>query len=314
MSKQNSNDVLVVRNIEQAAAWLELDGQISDGHWENSSPQDHWVPWCNARVVVAQDGQQVGRNFYARRDTYNFTNVDLLRVVGKRMLGIIRIARKFGIDVASDFEHDVDLDGRIELPTYTGETWDQKRAKINAIGLDALNAACDDESYTFDAMKWDLVELKKIIKTKIDAVVVRTNIDGIVKEELRYGVLAERLRIEAESAKELRIKQGTEQYGKMFVDASEAERQLLDVTGSTAQDAIERMKINHRVTQAEKGCQLIKSARQLRDRMNDLVNSLMDAGTYALPNSLGEVQGKGADVDRLCAEFALLRSLSGGSR
>src|SRR5476649_430202 len=101
-------ETLTVRNIEQAAAWLELDGQISDGFWENATPHDHYKPWCNAMVRVANTGEPIevlGRNFYARKDNYNFTSPELLDVVGKRMLATVRIARRFGLEVASILEH-----------------------------------------------------------------------------------------------------------------------------------------------------------------------------------------------------------------
>lgn len=63
-------NILNVRNIEQAAAFLELDGQLSDGMWENTKPYDHWKPWCDAAVVI--EPNNVGRNFFAPKDNYNF--------------------------------------------------------------------------------------------------------------------------------------------------------------------------------------------------------------------------------------------------
>ena len=113
---------LYVRNIEQAAAMLELDGQISDGKWENASPQNHWEVWCSAEVVVAGSGNTeseghgtpaVGRTFNARKDNYNFLDAELLSIVGKRMLGTIRIARVFGLEVAEHLEYATDTDGHI---------------------------------------------------------------------------------------------------------------------------------------------------------------------------------------------------------
>ena len=76
-----------IRVRTQAQKWLlvnELQGQISDGHWENSSPQDHWQPWSNANVIV--DPKNVGRNFHARKDNYQLNAKDLLEVVGDRMI------------------------------------------------------------------------------------------------------------------------------------------------------------------------------------------------------------------------------------
>lgn len=86
-----SDGILRVRNVAQKVLWEEeLSGQISDGHWENSGPNDHWQPWCNATIVV--DPDHVGRNFWARRESYNFTAKDLLDVVGERMVEAVRLA------------------------------------------------------------------------------------------------------------------------------------------------------------------------------------------------------------------------------
>ena len=76
-----------IRVNNQAQKWLlenELKGQISDGKWENSGPQDHWQPWSNAKVVV--DPQNPGRNFPAQKDNYQLNSKDLLDVVGDRMV------------------------------------------------------------------------------------------------------------------------------------------------------------------------------------------------------------------------------------
>lgn len=83
-------NILRVRNLAQKVLWEEeLSGQISDGHWENASPHDHWEAWCRAKVVV--DPEHVGRNFYARRESYNFSAKELLDVVGDRMLEAVRV-------------------------------------------------------------------------------------------------------------------------------------------------------------------------------------------------------------------------------
>jgi hypothetical protein len=75
---------LNVRNEAQKVLMEELDGQISDGMWENARPYDHWKVWCEARVVV--DPTNVGRDFWAMKDNYNLTSRLLLEVVGDRMI------------------------------------------------------------------------------------------------------------------------------------------------------------------------------------------------------------------------------------
>lgn len=54
--------------------------------------------------------------------------------------------------------------------------------------------------------------------------------------------------------------------------------------------------------------ELVDKASYLAERMTKLVARLREEGTAASVNELGEVQGLGADVDRLCA---LLHSARG---
>lgn len=82
-------NTLAVRNEAQRILFEEeLKGQLSDGRWENSSPRDHWVPWCDATVVV--DPENVGRDFWVQRDGYNFGEKALLEIIGDRMLGYVQ--------------------------------------------------------------------------------------------------------------------------------------------------------------------------------------------------------------------------------
>ena len=75
-----------IRVRTQAQKWLlkdELQGQISDGHWENSS-SNPWQDWSNAKVVV--DPKNPGRNFSTRKDNYQLNSSELLAIVGDRMV------------------------------------------------------------------------------------------------------------------------------------------------------------------------------------------------------------------------------------
>lgn len=174
---RTTTPTLTVRNIEQAAAWLELDGQISDGHWENASPNAHWEVWCDAEVHVRSGryAEPLGRNFDARKDNYNFTDRELLDVVGKRMLGIVRIARALGIEAARRLEHAPDCEtGRIDW-SYD---FNQKHATEVAelLGLNSIEVknrvddALADESYTMAHLLVDLRDLKQIVRTRVEEV------------------------------------------------------------------------------------------------------------------------------------------------
>jgi len=89
--------MLVFRNAVQVALFTELDGQLSDGMWENTRPYDHYKPWCEAETTTTDqyalknDGSKVlGRNFWAPKDNYNFNSSFLLECVGDRMLKLCR--------------------------------------------------------------------------------------------------------------------------------------------------------------------------------------------------------------------------------
>jgi hypothetical protein len=159
---------LTVRTIEQAAAWLELDGQLSDGFWENARPNNHWQVWTDCKVEV---GPEVGRNFHARKDNYNFAAAELLEVVGNRMLGIIRIARVCGLEIAAILEHAVDCEtGKIDWTA----SWNQDRkAAIEAHPLHLTTAVIDAalavQDYGYRDMLRDLRELKAAVKTYKEA-------------------------------------------------------------------------------------------------------------------------------------------------
>lgn len=75
-----------IRVNTQAQKWLlvnELQGQISDGKWENTSGNP-WEDWSSAKVIV--DPQNPGRNFFTTKDNYQLNAKDLLDVVGDRMI------------------------------------------------------------------------------------------------------------------------------------------------------------------------------------------------------------------------------------
>lgn len=80
-------NILAVENEFQMLLFdLEIVGQLSDGHWENTKPYNHWVNWANAKVIVQPNN--VGRNFRAVKDNYGLTSSDLLDVVGDRMIAM----------------------------------------------------------------------------------------------------------------------------------------------------------------------------------------------------------------------------------
>lgn len=172
-----ASKLMVVRTIEQAAAWIELDGQISDGYWENRKGSD-WQTWCAAEIRVAAEGEEVGRQFFTTCDKFNLLAPDLTRVIWKRMIGIVRIGRRFGLDVAQSLEHDVDCDtGRIswgDTERYMAEEkdpngyWHRKHAQLANLDRAAIDACLEDEySYTNKDLRRDLKELMQTMRTRV---------------------------------------------------------------------------------------------------------------------------------------------------
>lgn len=158
---------LCVRNEVQAALWTnELSGQISDGHWENARPFDHWKSWSDAEVLVYP--KDVGRNFAARRDSYAFDHPDLLGVVGGRMLAYGRLARAFGWRQVELLDGLLDLQGSFRgLPEYEGEYWDGLRRELGFVDVEKVRAVVEDVNlYTWEELLSDLRDLKRIVKIR----------------------------------------------------------------------------------------------------------------------------------------------------
>jgi hypothetical protein len=77
-------DTITFETITQAAIFeLELKGQISDGKWENDSGSNYRT-WCDAKVLVSDDEDDLGRDFYVSKNL-GFGSNDLFDIVGDRM-------------------------------------------------------------------------------------------------------------------------------------------------------------------------------------------------------------------------------------
>ena len=185
---KNTDTLLHFRTQDQATIFLdEMVGQISDGHWENSRPQDHWKVWCEATVIV--DPDQQGRNFYALRTNYNLLSKDLLSVVGERIIVLVKMGRAFGADnarILSEYLFDFTGVGedRYEKYTYTGPRdylyekkpdgsfnmnsphYDHIRAVITQY-KDQVQAIAETDTYTRKDMLTDLREMREAMQTMI---------------------------------------------------------------------------------------------------------------------------------------------------
>lgn len=161
------------RNPRQVALFhCELQGQISDGKWENTSGTG-WRQWCDTTAVV--NPENVGRNFFPKKDNFNLNAKDLLEVVGQRMCVYARLADDgFSVEQIEAIDSCfLDLDGGyIDEIVHQGKYWDERRAQREA--LIAANpqlpavvefATGDDSGYGMSDLRADLKDLKVIFKT-----------------------------------------------------------------------------------------------------------------------------------------------------
>lgn len=91
MAQRERQNITFTTREQQILFSCELQGQISDGFWENSSPRNHYQQISAANVHL---GEEFKMDFYPRRK-YNFANKELVDCVGDRMLMYVNISRVF---------------------------------------------------------------------------------------------------------------------------------------------------------------------------------------------------------------------------
>jgi hypothetical protein len=169
-------NTLVLRNPIQVILWKhEITGQLSDGHWENTRPYDHWREWCNAQVTC--DVDKVGRNFWVRKDNYVLNSKALLDVVGQRMLNYVNLYYGLArMDYTRDWKQllaDCDkiiplmgLDGELKEPgpNLKGEYWDNIRAELEKLDVYGIQKSMEGSFFTRKNLIWQLKDMRSIMK------------------------------------------------------------------------------------------------------------------------------------------------------
>lgn len=171
---------LYLANAVQVAIFeCEIKGQLSDGHWENARPINHWKFWYGATAVVAEDPSLVGRDFWVKRDSYSLTSPELLDVVAGRMIAYARFTllgygvkqAEFLADTLFWFEDDAQEDRQNYVwrgaPTHTGNYWDEKREALKEYDLVALRERYDAVRYGRKELKADLREIQAAMRKRI---------------------------------------------------------------------------------------------------------------------------------------------------
>ena len=138
-------NTLTVSNMAQKVIFsCEMQGQISDGMWENASPDGHWIKWTELDPQdVLIDHNNIGRNFYAVKDNYNFANKELLDIVADRIILKINLLEVLGEPMRDILENnhwaipDNESDyARVLFNAAAGdEYYEQKKEALDAIGL-----------------------------------------------------------------------------------------------------------------------------------------------------------------------------------
>ena len=161
---------LYVKNQAQKIIFVhEMQGQLSDGFWENSRPWGHYKPWCRTEVSISDN---VGRDFYAEKSNYNFANKGLLDVVGDRILMKVKAALLgFSEEAISVMPNSLqDYEWHLEQSEMSSnEYWTRKIEKMNSLGINAstVKAIEDFNGYTLKDLKKDCNELRKACQTHL---------------------------------------------------------------------------------------------------------------------------------------------------
>jgi hypothetical protein len=147
---------------QQILMTCELQGQISDGFWENARPHSHWEIVSNANVVI--DPENVGCDFQVSRN-YNFANSELLEIVGDRMIAFVKAKMAFPhLDLENHWDWDISDD---DLRNPIGAREMENVSKIITLfgaDVDTIIAKISLIRYSHAELVKDLKALGKIIR------------------------------------------------------------------------------------------------------------------------------------------------------
>jgi hypothetical protein len=168
-------------NIAQVVLFeSELKGQISDGNWENSSPQDHWKKPCNAKAFVAQSAAELGTDWVPIR-YYNFADPELLDVVAERMIEYVKFYSQYHyVDPTFQYHHALEYMASERSLTIVldrareGEAYYQTKVQLflTLFGVEtedelfAFTREAQQFNYTMEDLKRDLNQMRKIFHVR----------------------------------------------------------------------------------------------------------------------------------------------------
>ena len=175
MNYVNRNKLTLRTNTQKALFLCELQGQLSDGMWENASPRNHWVDWCELKDANVEVGETLGRNFFPRRSTYGLTSKQMLDVIGDRMIIFAKLADVFTVQQIDFIETYLILNGKVDREGFLRRMTSNAHAiniAIKHFGKDndyELTAKvvemCLAKEYGMKELKADLREIKTAMET-----------------------------------------------------------------------------------------------------------------------------------------------------
>jgi hypothetical protein len=152
------NTIYLATAVQATLYAVELTGQISDGHWENSSPQNHWKDPCRAKVKVDPVNPRI-EGFRPLR-TYGFTSPLLLECVGHHMLMFARARIKY--PTLSDDAINA-LESGDWFWTQTDEHYKKIQSEFAGLGINDYGEMRGLKDGLLD-VKYDTKDLKKDLR------------------------------------------------------------------------------------------------------------------------------------------------------
>lgn len=210
----------------------EIRGQLSDGHWENATPFNHWVRYAECDVEVTNGSYPAGRNFSTPRKHYRLTDPDLLEVVEQRMLRLVRLSVLYGGETAHhllDLWEGLGTGAYLGAPTEPGAYWDEERAFLANYDLEKVRRIGEDATY------YSALDLRGDLRRLQEAMATNLLLDEHLKKEQQREKNRRhyrQARAHAAAQEEFRQAEAAarEQYDKVVAAASEylhaAERRI----------------------------------------------------------------------------------------
>lgn len=153
----------------------EMQGQISDGMWENSRPFGHWKKWSSLTwddVIVSSE--LFGRVFEVPFSKYAFSDRELLKIVGKRLLFKIKLYHMYPQVVEPILkENHWDIpDGvlqEVDLSSKLGAYMADSQRKLEAKGLTGkmMKSVLLHNSYQYSDLEEDCKILEDACRIRI---------------------------------------------------------------------------------------------------------------------------------------------------